>query len=83
MEKGQSTMTEIIIYTQNDCPPCTFIKNYLSDKAIDYTEKNISNSKFKNEMMDYDAFATPFILIDSEPMYQIDMDKINQRLNLN
>ena len=39
MEKGQSTMTEIIIYTQNDCPPCTFIKNYLSDKAIDYTEK--------------------------------------------
>ena len=34
-------------------------------------------------MMDYDAFATPFILIDSEPMYQIDMDKINQRLNLN
>lgn len=83
MEKGQSIMTEIIIYTQNDCPPCTFIKNYLSDKAIDYTEKNISNSKFRNEMMDYDAFATPFILIDSEPMYQIDMDKINQRLNLN
>ena len=50
-------MTEIIIYTQNDCPPCTFIKNYLSDKAIDYTEKNISNSKFRNEMMDYDAFC--------------------------
>ncbi|MGW7975547.1 glutaredoxin family protein [Staphylococcus xylosus] len=76
-------MTEIIIYTQNDCPPCTFIKNYLSDKAIGYTEKNISNSKFRNEMMDYDAFATPFILIDNEPMYQIDMDKINQSLNLN
>ncbi len=24
----------------------------------------------------------PFILIDNEPMYQIDMDKINQSLNL-
>ncbi|MEC5300476.1 MULTISPECIES: glutaredoxin family protein [Staphylococcus] len=76
-------MTEIIIYTQNDCPPCTFIKNYLLDKDIEYTEKNISISKFRNEMMDYDAFATPFILIDNEPMYQIDMDKINQSLNLN
>ncbi|MDI1635451.1 glutaredoxin-like protein NrdH, partial [Staphylococcus aureus] len=22
-------MSEIIVYTQNDCPPCTFVKNYL------------------------------------------------------
>lgn len=28
-------------------------------------------------MMDYDAFATPFILLDGEPMYQVDLDKIN------
>ena len=27
-------------------------------------------------MMEYDAFATPFILIDNEPMYQIDMEKL-------
>ncbi|PHK50572.1 glutaredoxin family protein [Staphylococcus edaphicus] len=75
-------MTEIIIYTQNDCPPCTFIKNYLSDKGINYSEKNISNSNYRNEMIDYDAFATPFILLNGEPMYQIDMDKINNTLNI-
>ncbi|HCZ2607162.1 TPA: glutaredoxin-like protein NrdH, partial [Staphylococcus aureus] len=23
-------MSEIIVYTQNDCPPCTFVKNYLN-----------------------------------------------------
>ncbi|NMT82935.1 glutaredoxin family protein, partial [Staphylococcus aureus] len=22
-------MSEIIVYTQNDCPPCIFVKNYL------------------------------------------------------
>ncbi|PTH65001.1 NrdH-redoxin, partial [Staphylococcus arlettae] len=27
-------MTEIIIYTQHECPPCTFIKNYLSEHNI-------------------------------------------------
>ena len=75
-------MNDVIIYTQNDCPPCTFIKNYLSDKGITYTEKNIAHSQFRNEMIDYDAFATPFILLNNEPMYQIDMDKINQSLNL-
>ncbi len=75
-------MNDVIIYTQNDCPSCTFIKNYLSDKGITYTEKNIAHSQFRNEMIDYDAFATPFILLNNEPMYQIDMDKINHSLNI-
>ena len=34
-------------------------------------------------MIDYDAFATPFILLNNEPMYSVDMDKINSTLNLN
>lgn len=76
-------MSKIIIYSQNDCPPCTFIKNYLTEKNVEYTEKNISKSTtYRNEMMDYDAFATPFILLNEEPMYQIDMDKINTELNI-
>lgn len=75
-------MTNIVIYTQDDCPPCEFIKNYLSDKDVSYTEKNISNSQYRNEMIDYDAFATPFILLDDEPMYQVDMDKLHKRLNI-
>lgn len=33
-------------------------------------------------MIDLDAFATPLILIDDEPMYQVDMDKLNQKLGL-
>ena len=75
-------MNDVIIYTQNDCPPCTFIKNYLSDKGTTYTEKNIAHSQFRNEMIDYDAFATPFILLNDEPMYQVDMDKINDAFNI-
>ncbi|WP_436861347.1 glutaredoxin family protein [Staphylococcus caeli] len=75
-------MNQIIIYTQNDCPPCTFIKNYLNDKGIAFTEKNISHTQYRSEMIDYDAFATPFILLNDEPMYQIDMDKLNDTLNI-
>ncbi|BCU52006.1 glutaredoxin [Staphylococcus auricularis] len=71
-------MPDITIYTQNDCPPCTFVKNYLTHHEVPYTEKNIAKSEYRNEMIDYDAFATPFILLDGEPMYQVDMDKINQ-----
>ena len=35
----------VIIYTQDDCPPCAFIKNYLVNKNIKFTEKI---SKIKN-----------------------------------
>lgn len=76
-------MSHIIIYTQNDCPPCTFVKNYLSEHNIEYEEKNITNDTYRNEMMEYDAFATPFILLNDEPMYQVDMDKINNAFNIN
>ncbi|MBM0831248.1 glutaredoxin family protein [Staphylococcus epidermidis] len=72
----------VIIYTQDDCPPCAFIKNYLVNKNIKFTEKNIKNQKYKNEMMDYDAFATPFILLKGMPMYQVDMEKLNDELNI-
>lgn len=72
----------VIIYTQDDCPPCTFIKNYLVNKNIKFTEKNIKNQNYKNEMMDYDAFATPFILLKGLPMYQVNMEKLNDELNI-
>ena len=67
--------SNIIIYTQDECPPCTFVKNYLSEHDIEYTEKNIKNAQYRNEMINYDAFATPFILLKGEPMYSVDMDK--------
>ncbi|MBI5972114.1 glutaredoxin [Staphylococcus caledonicus] len=76
-------MSHITIYTQNDCPPCTFVKNYLSEHNVEYEEKNITNDTYRNEMMEYDAFATPFILLNDEPMYQVDMDKINNAFNIN
>lgn len=75
-------MPNIIIYTQNDCPSCTFVKNYLTEKEVVFEERNIKNPTYRQEMLDLDAFATPFILIDNEPMYQVDMDKLNQMLSL-
>ncbi|KFE41860.1 glutaredoxin family protein [Staphylococcus agnetis] len=75
-------MPNIVIYTQNDCPPCTFVKNYLTEKQVVFEERNISNATYRQEMIDLDAFATPLILIDDEPMYQVDMDKLNQKLGL-
>ncbi|REH94732.1 glutaredoxin family protein, partial [Staphylococcus felis] len=55
-------MPHITIYTQDDCPPCTFIKNYLAEHQINFEERHISNHNYRNEMINYDAFSTPFIV---------------------
>lgn len=75
-------MSEIIVYTQNDCPPCAFVKNYLNEHQIDFEERNINNQQYRNEMIDFDAFSTPFILLNGNPMYHVDLDEINKVLNI-
>ncbi|MEW7906879.1 glutaredoxin-like protein NrdH [Staphylococcus aureus] len=75
-------MSEIIVYTQNDCLPCTFVKNYLNEHHIDFEERNINNQQYRNEMIDFDAFSTPFILLNGNPMYHVDLDEINKVLNI-
>lgn len=75
-------MSEIIVYTQNDCPLCTFVKNYLNERQIDFEERNIKNQQYRNEMIDFDAFSTPFILLNGNPMYHVDLDEINKVLNI-
>ncbi len=75
-------MSEIIVYTQNDCPPCTFVKNHLNEHHIDFEERNINNQQYRNEMIDFDAFSTPFILLNGNPMYHVDLDEINKVLNI-
>ncbi|MEC6893159.1 glutaredoxin family protein [Staphylococcus aureus] len=72
-------MSEIIVYTQNDCP---FVKNYLNERQIDFEERNIKNQQYRNEMIDFDAFSTPFILLNGNPMYHVDLDEINKVLNI-
>lgn len=70
----------ITVYTQDQCPPCEFIKNFLTSNHYTFEEKNIKHHPYKLEMMDYDAFSTPFLLIDDTPVHQIDMAKIESLL---
>ncbi|ARJ51523.1 glutaredoxin family protein [Staphylococcus lutrae] len=75
-------MPEVILYTQNDCPPCAFVKQHLAAHRVTFEERNIANPTFRNEMIARDAFSTPFILIDNVPMYQVDLDELNQKVGI-
>ncbi|MCD8808713.1 glutaredoxin domain-containing protein [Mammaliicoccus sciuri] len=75
-------MSEVTIYTQDQCPPCQFVKQYFTEKEIQFTEKNIKNKQFKNELIDLDSFSTPTVLINGEVFYQVDIESFNKALGI-
>ncbi|MBT2637326.1 glutaredoxin domain-containing protein [Bacillus sp. ISL-39] len=77
-------MNEIIIYTQNDCPPCQIIKMFLSEFGFSYTEKNISlNDQSKLELTEiYNSYSTPTIVIGEEIITGFDLEKLKRVLDI-
>ncbi|WP_323702755.1 glutaredoxin family protein [Mammaliicoccus sp. Dog046] len=75
-------MNNVIIYTQDQCPPCQFVKQYFNEKNVAFTEKNIKNQTFKSELIDLDSFSTPTVLINDKVYYQVDIDAFNKALGI-
>ncbi|MFS0782482.1 glutaredoxin family protein [Bacillus sp. 1P06AnD] len=77
-------MHTVVLYTQPSCPPCEFTKLFLKEHGVSFEEKNISrDSKAKKVMMNqYNAFSTPVIVIDEEPIIGFDQERIEQLLGL-
>ena len=37
----------VLVFSKNGCPQCTFLKKYLADNGVDYKEINISEYEEK------------------------------------
>lgn len=67
---------DVTIYTQDDCPPCAFVKQYFKNKGISFEEKNIKNKHYKIELIDMDQMSTPLIKINDTLIRTVDIAKI-------
>lgn len=72
----------IELFTQDGCPPCEFLKNYLKEKNISYVEYNVSKDQnAKNRMMfELDSYSTPTILIGNEVIRGVQIEEIEAAL---
>lgn len=77
-------MNDIIVYTQNDCPPCKIIKMFLDDYGIAYTEKNINTDDLsRRELTEvYGSYSTPTIIVGKEIVTGFDLEKLKQILEI-
>ncbi|MDR7869658.1 MAG: glutaredoxin family protein [Tissierellaceae bacterium] len=74
-------MKNVVVYTSNTCPYCTLAKNYLDERGVSYTEKNVQTDKTaRQELMGMGHMGVPVLVIDGEEIVGFDKDKIESAL---
>ena len=81
--KGGSEMADVTIYTSNTCPYCVAAKNYLDEKGVGYTEKNVQTDKeARKELMAMGHMGVPVLVINGEEVVGFDKPRIDDLLSL-
>ncbi|PFH81335.1 glutaredoxin domain-containing protein [Bacillus sp. AFS088145] len=73
---------KIELFTQDGCPPCEFLKNYLKEINASYVEYNVSQdeSAKRRMMFELDSYSTPTLIIDDEVIRGVQMEQIEAAL---
>ena len=75
-------MANVVVFSSDTCPYCVSAKEYLEEKGVAYTEKNIQRDKAaRKELMSMGHMGVPVILIDGEEIVGFDRDKIDKLLD--
>ena len=71
----------VIVFSSNTCPHCHTVKEFLSQKGVEFTERNIqTDPEARKELMKKGIMAVPVVEIDGETIVGFDRDKIEELL---
>ena len=75
--------TSVIVYTQPGLGPCHKEVEFLSQKGVNFVEKNVRADKAAlQELLDKGFQSTPVTIIDGESVVGFDQEKISKLLDL-
>ena len=74
-------MANVKVYTSNTWPHCTTAKQYLSEKGVNYEEKNVqTDPSAKKELMQMGHMGVPVIIVDGEEIVGFNKAKLEELL---
>jgi glutaredoxin-like YruB-family protein len=74
---------KVVIYTQPGCSACNITRRYLTEKGIEFEDKNIREDEtaLKEMIEKHDSNATPTVLIgNNEVIIGFDKDRLEKLL---
>jgi len=76
------SQSKVIVYTQQDCPPCAWVKDFLARRGIAFEERDIdSGSAVARELTHtYKSQSTPTVVIGDHVLIGYDPERLGQLL---
>ncbi len=70
----------VIVFTQPDCPPCRWVKSFLSDKGVEFEERDISlDPQAVHDLVNkYESRSTPTLVIGEQVFIGFDPEQLQQ-----
>ncbi|MFY4773545.1 glutaredoxin domain-containing protein [Metabacillus sp. RGM 3146] len=77
-------MKKVTVYTQNECPPCKIVKQFLDHHQIAFEEINITeNSKARDFLINQlKSYSTPTVAVDNAIVKGFDIKTLEQLLGI-
>lgn len=74
-------MPKVVVFTSNTWPHCFTAKDYLSEKGINYEEKNVSSDmNARKELMSMGYMGVPIIMVDDTVVEGFNKSKLDELL---
>jgi glutaredoxin len=76
------SQSKVIVFTQQDCPPCGWVKTFLSERGVEFEERSIdSGSAVVRELTQkYRSQSTPTVVIGDQVLIGYDPERLVQLL---
>jgi glutaredoxin-like YruB-family protein len=75
-------MKKVVVYSQPGCPPCDWVKEYLTERGVPFTVRDVSSdySAQRELVGTYKSRSTPTVVVGDEVMIGFDPDRLEKML---
>jgi glutaredoxin len=76
------SQSKVILFTQQDCPPCGWVRNFLAQRGVEYEERSIDSgfAVVRELTQKYNSQSTPTVVIGDEVLIGYDPERLAQLL---
>ncbi len=80
-EEASVQKRKVVVYSMTHCPMCAGVKEFLKERGIEFTERNVEDDKEARAEFDTYGFrGTPLTVIDGEPVLGFERAKLEELL---
>jgi glutaredoxin len=74
--------SKVIVFTQQDCPPCAWVKTFLSQRGVEFEERSIDAgfAVVRELTQKYKSQSTPTVVVGDEVLIGYNPERLAQLL---